>query len=336
MNQELICIESTPALISVNYEEIKEGLLREVKKYDVVVTEDTVKDAKKLATKLNATKNYINTRFKEEITKASAPLLKADEEKKELAGICEEGRQKILVQIAKFDEKTREVARELLAAERESAWQKHGVNDEFRRAEYSDLAIVSAVTKSGNLAASARESLAARIRDDKALQEQTERRLLVLENQSYKAGLTAPLTRDHVNFFLFSDDATYENELKRVLAAEVDRQKKSEEAMRERMDREQKARQKESEQQQEPPSAGPVPADNGPAPVEVSAAEPAPEATRGQPSSTVITCEFHVDVDPAVSEADIKQKFIDKMREAGFTTLASVTVTRQQPTTEAA
>jgi hypothetical protein len=75
--------------------------------------------------------------------------------------------------------------------------------------------------------------------DDKGAENRTKMRLLELENQSYKAGLKAPLTRDHVATFLFATDEEYQQRLDAMLQSEVRRQEQAEAHLRAQMAQEQ-------------------------------------------------------------------------------------------------
>lgn len=249
--QELIYVSAVPAKLAVNFDELKKHLERELERYAVVVTVDTVADAKKLATELNKTAGVIDTRRKDEVAKVSGPIKAFDAQMKELVELCKGGRQKILDQVKRFEDETRAALGELLHKRRAELWAELGVDGEFQRAETGDLILLTGITAKGNLAAAVAAKLEARVRDDKALQDRTKMRLLELENQSYKAGLAAPLSRDHVEPFLFADDASYGAELNRILDAEKRREAEAEARMRERLEREarQKAQQEQAEQE---------------------------------------------------------------------------------------
>ncbi|MDX2349140.1 MAG: DUF1351 domain-containing protein [Porticoccus sp.] len=329
MKTNLIQIESVPARLQVNFDEIKKHLSVELEKYDVVVTADTVKEAKSLATELNATKKVINTRRKEEVATASEPVRQFDDSMKELVSMCETGRQKILGQVERFEDVTRKKALDLLHAHREQMWEQLGVDQEFRKATYDDLATLAAVTGKGALASSAKTKLNDRIGEDKAAQDQTEVRLLVLENQSYKAGLVSPLTRDHIAVFLFSPDEVYQVELDRVLAAEVTRQEESEKILRKKID---------EEKPQEEPATAPLDQEA----VEVGHTAEVTNIATLQPKAAVektnalpldagnvrclISCQFEIQVDRKVPIEAIKKKFMEKMTEAGFTSMVSLSL----------
>lgn len=238
--QELIAVESRPAVLDVNFQEMKAHLQRELKKYDVVVTHDTVGDAKKLATELNQTANVIDQRRKDEVAQVSEPIRAFDANMRELVTLCKDGRQKILDQVKRFEDEARRRVSDLLHVHRDRLWAEYKVQPEFRNANYDDLVLLTSMTAKGNLAKSAADKLEAYVRDDKEVQDRTGMRLLELENRSYKAGLSAPLTRDHVHRFLQADDETYERELLRILDAEILREEQAQQRMREQIEREQR------------------------------------------------------------------------------------------------
>lgn len=368
--KELIHIESTPAILSVNFEALKKHLNKELERYDVVVTSDSVKDAKALATELNTTKRLIDTKRKEEVAKASEPVKQFDSSMKELVAMCEDGRQKILSQVQRFEDETRELAGKLLDEERTKIRANLNIDPEFYKAEFDDLILITSVTGKGKLTASARTKLEQRVAEEKSLQDQTERRLLMLENQSYKAGLASPLTRDHVNTFLFRDDAGYQAELDRIIASEIERQKSAEAALRKKFEAEQERERENERQKQElvaresaqaaeetKPQPDPLPfADpvktafdivegkTDTAPVdfdsfehdELAAEEPAAQQTAPAAKNNAgtvtchIVCSFEVQVDPAAPEGLIEQKFMERMQQAGFQSLVSVQVRKQK------
>lgn len=340
--QELIAINNTPALVEVNFEELKKHLAAELQKFDVVVTQDTVKDAKALATELNATKREIAKRKKEEYDRATAGANQFKDSMKELESMCEEGRQKLLAQVQKFEDETREAAAKLLQEKRAALWESTGVSEEFRRAEYSDLVNLSAVTAKGNLAASARTKLEQRVAADKALQDQTEMRLLKLENQSFKAGLSAPLNRGHVEHFLFAGEDEYNQKLDALMQSELQREEVAQQRMRDQMEREQQEKERqeklrlEREQRQQAaeqpkPETVQAPEPQRPEPEQAQASEPQ-QTERPEPGKVPVTvqCTFVVSVASHVTDAAIEKELRAVMERAGIKTLDTVQVFREQ------
>ena len=186
---DALTVDSVPAVIDTNYEAVRAQLETEIAKYDIVVTVDTVKDAKAMATQLNKLKGEIATRRKEEVAKASEPVRAFEAKVKSLEAMCEDGRQKILSQVAAFEEVTLKVAAEELAKYLAESYAKQGVTDEFQTAKVDDLVKLGALTATGNLTKGAREAVAARVGECQIQQQRTALRLSQLENESHRAGL---------------------------------------------------------------------------------------------------------------------------------------------------
>lgn len=316
---EKMKVSNTPAVVDVNFDVLRDSLAAELKKYEVVVTADTVKDAKALATDLNKTKTAIDKRRKEEVAKASEPVKAFDAKMKELVQMCEAGRQGLLTQIDKFESETRNLAQQKLAEAREALWEECGVLDEFKRAEFDDLIKLTSLTGKGVLTSKALGELRNRVNDDLRIQERTRMRLMDLENQSYKAGLAAPLTRDHVIHFLNADDETYEAEVQRIIQVELGRQHEAEVRERERLNREQSIQA----------------AVKTPEPVEPEVAvEPAAEAPQSisedQPVNGLVrvsvTAVFTLDVPGHVTEGQISNKLKAQLKDAGFNTMPDISI----------
>lgn len=318
--QDLIAIDSAPARLEANFEEVKAHLERELERYKVVVTADTVGDAKKLATELNQNAQEIDRRRKAEVAKVSEPIRQFDERMKELVTMCKDGRADIQAQVKRFEDETREQAAKILESTREDLWAEREVEPEFRRAEYEDLVKLTALTAKGNLAKSARESLETRVRDDRALQDKVKMRLLQLENASYRAGLHAPLTRSHVEHFLFADDAAYEERLEELLRVEVARQEEAERVSRQRWEKEQ-ARAEETAAAEAP--AAPEPETLQPPEPE----EPPPDPGPGK-VAWVVTARFDVSAPDHVQADAIENKLRGLLENAGITSLSAIEVRR--------
>lgn len=316
MNTDLITIKTSPAAIDANFEKAESHLKKELKKYDVVVTLETLPGGKQLATELNKTATDIDKKRKEAVAEASAPIKLFDAKMKSLVDLCKNGRVKILEQIKVFEDKTRREVEDLLLDLRAELWRKYDVKEEFTRAEFDDLIILSNITATGSLAKKAKTELEQRVNADKQKQDMIERRLLVLENESYKAGLSAPLTRVHVNSFLFAEDETYSRMLAEMIESEKQRQIVTEEAVRQRTLREQ---QQDQVKQQ---------------PVTAKAAEPAseekpayvkPAAPVGQVMH-VIQATFEVPVPENIDVSRVVAKLKAVMEDAGITTLKEIKV----------
>lgn len=236
---ELVLLKSHPANIKFNLQEYREGIRTELKKYDLVVTVDTVKDAKALAADLNGQAKSLKDRFKEAAALVTKPV---DDLALEVADIVTEildSKEKLTAQIKKFEDARKVTIRTIIEAKRLELWDKLEVQEEFRNAPIDKLVKLTAVTDKDNLTAATLRDLQSLIDTNRRLQDQTEKRLLMLENQSYREGLKAPLTREHVESFLFADDVPYNANLAKMFMSELKRQKATEEATRKQVAEEQ-------------------------------------------------------------------------------------------------
>lgn len=329
--KDIIKIENQPACLDVNFEAVKKHLATELARYDVVVTQDTLKDAKALATELNQTRQQFEKRRKEEVAKASEPVKAFDEKMKELAKMCQDGRTKILSQVEKFENETRAIIQKLLEELRAQLREEINILPEFHKAEFDDLVILSSLTGSGKLTKKAIDTLTGRVNEEKSLQDQTRLRLVELENQSYKAGLSAPLTRDHVAHFLFTTDEAYQAELERIIGAELKRQEQAEIAARQRILREQEV---EAQVQASQPAKQPEPVQEAkPEPIAAPKSEPVVESKPAAQGTewVAVVAEFSIEVPSSFSDERIKSKLLEQMKAAGFKSVPEVKVHRANP-----
>lgn len=222
---DTLTVKTVPAVIDSDYESFRAYLGAEIAKYDIVVTEDTVKEAKVLATKLNKVKGELASKRKAEVAAASEPVRAFEAKVKELEAMCEDGRQRILSQVSAFEAATLMLAEIELKGFLVDCYQSQGVSDEFQTATVDDLVKLGALTGTGKLAKAARESVIARVGECQIKQSRTALRLSELENLSHRAGLHSPLTREHIEGILFEENTdVYNALLARLVGRELDRQ----------------------------------------------------------------------------------------------------------------
>jgi len=317
MKQELISVTTLLPTLDADFEAAEAYLKKELENYDVVVTLKTLPGGKELAKELNKTVTLIDAKRKEAVAEASAPIKEFDTKMKHLVSLCKEGRVKILDQIKVFEDETRLKIESLLGVYRSELWQQHEVKEEFLSAEFDDLIILSNLTKAGSLAGKAKSELEKRVNADKQKQDMVERRLLLLENASYKAGLLAPLTRVHVNSFLFADDESYNEQLDKIIASEIERQEVAAEAVRQRTIKE--AEQDKPAETVATEQAAPAPA------VEEKPAYIKPAAPVGH-AVHVIQATFEVPVPDNIEVSRVVAKLKSVMIDGGITTLKEIKV----------
>lgn len=225
---DTLTVKTVPAVIDADYESYRDYLKTEIAKYDIVVTEDTVKDAKALATKLNKVKSEIADKRKAAVAAASEPVKAFEAKVKELETMCEDGRQRILSQVSAFESATLKLAESELKGFLVDCYRSQGVTEEFQTATVDDLVKLGALTGTGKLAKAARDAVIARVGECVNKQQRTALRLSQLENQSHRSGLHSPLTREHVAGILFCvDEGEYQSNLENLINRELERQKET-------------------------------------------------------------------------------------------------------------
>lgn len=352
MNQDLIDIKTVPATLDINFEALKSALQTDLQKYDIVVTADTVADAKKLATDINKTAQVLKQRQKEAVDEASQPIEAFKSQIKDLVKLCDDGRQRLLQQVKTFEDKTRAECRTQLQQRRADLWEDLGVHDHFRKAEVDDLVILSNLTTKGYLTAKAKGEVDARCKADLALQDQTRRRVMELENRSWKAGLDSPLTRDHVAAYLYQEEETYQRETDRIIEAEVKRQASAKAAERQRIEQEREAeeaakreRQIQEEQRRKREQQAASQKESDAQAMKRAAAQNGQSQERTQvnggrtePAGIIqddeamvwasVSVTFVVQVPERVTDAQIESQVRGKMRAAGFESNPEVSISR--------
>jgi len=330
-------ITQQPAVLSFDYESFKADLEKRLELYRTVVTADTVKEAKETATELNKLKTNLDTRRKQAIAYVSAPIKEADSQMKDCIQLVADGRKDILDQVAKFDQARLAGLQDELTQRRDRLRAGASIQPEFYGAasDLSDLVKLGNLTPKDRLTAKATQAVAERVNSELKLQQTVERRLLELENASYRAGLAAPLTKAHVEHFLYADDETYTAKLDELLQAEVERDRKSREAI---------ARDAERQAQVKPepePEPAPEPAAADTQPVEQTTQpahgeyQPQPQTeAKPQGAQAGKSEQFHMTVTmtatlPAgLTEAEIERQFRAFIEKGGNTKVDFMTVMR--------
>ncbi len=232
-NKQSLSVAATPPAFSHNLPVIKKQVEGYLASYDFVVGEDGVKDAKAAAGELKKMADMLDTLRKEKVKEVSAPIAAFEAEVKEIHGMILSSRSAILDQVAKFEAETKEKIKGLLRAELDSLWAAFGVEGEFRKAQYTDLILLSSITNGGRPTKKATDALKERVMADKAIQDMVSMRLMTLKGRSFEAGLKVPLERHNVEHFLLDKD--YDEKLNQLLVAEFKRQQETERHLAEQL-----------------------------------------------------------------------------------------------------
>lgn len=224
-------ISATAIVITDNFEQLKAGLIEQIKLYEIEVTDDNLADAKKMATELNKLSTAINRIKIDKAKEFAAPIEEFKKKAAELVDIVQAGREKILKQVEAFDLRVIRMATSLLADERASLFEAMAVKPEFQTAKIESLAIKSNLTAGGQLTKAAKDKLAEMVAADRAMQETVESRFANLQAIAERAGLVG-LPESLVAAFIREPEATYSEKLNKLIDTEIKRQKDLEEKIR--------------------------------------------------------------------------------------------------------
>lgn len=224
-------ISATAIVITDNFEQLKAGLIEQIKLYEIEVTDDNLADAKKMATELNKLSTAINRIKIDKSKEFAAPIEEFKKKAAELVDIVQAGREKILKQVEAFDLKVVKMVTNLLTDERISLFEAMAVKPDFQTAKIESLAIKSNLTAGGQLTKAAKDKLAEMVAADRAMQETVESRFANLQAIAERAGLVS-LPESLVATFVREPEAIYSEKLNKLIDAEIKRQKELEEKIR--------------------------------------------------------------------------------------------------------
>lgn len=134
--------------IKHNILSMKEDVIQELVKYDFVVTEDTVIEAKRTMAKLNKIKVSINEKCKEYLIEIEKPIKDLKLDIKDALLLIDNGRFKISSQVSKFEDIKKDKIREIIENEKVFICSQNNIDHNLISIE--GLVGLSAVTTSKN------------------------------------------------------------------------------------------------------------------------------------------------------------------------------------------
>jgi len=219
-------VESTPPSISSNFEAIREQLAVELESADIVVTQETLADAKKKATEINRLGTEIDTRRKEAVRSMSYPIKEWEQQAKSLVAMCVEARAKITRQVDRFEAETLAIVRDLMQRALQEWLDEASVRDEFRVPLPERVEKLSYLLASGKLSAAGRKEVERIGADCLSWQQAVDIRLAALEGECMEAGLEVPLGEEQVRGILDLPDPEYQERLARLIEHHAEVQRK--------------------------------------------------------------------------------------------------------------
>lgn len=353
-----ITVQYTPATIVANIKEIAADVTASLEKYKgIVVTVDTAPDAKKQLAEINKSKASISSVRIATTKKHASGLDDFIGAMKELESLHDEPAEQIKTQVERFEDERRELVKTILQNCLDDFRDELDVLPEFRAETITDLVKLTAITPADRPTAASKSAIESRARGELEWQREIDTRLMSLELESHRAGVVPPLTRAHVESFLYCADDDYARHLNGVIQAEKARQTEIEAAAIQKRNAEieaQQAAEKAAEEkliaeqaEAEPEADAPVvqPYMN-PAVVELARAPvtqdwadlddeedefhiPLPTAARTKSNRPVVTCSFMPDIDASLyTDSEIQDSLIAALERAGFKSILEISVNR--------
>jgi len=313
-----IAVKSKPAVITANFDQLRAALSKELQRYDVKVTKETVAEAKKLCTELNKTRQHIATVRKEQAAIASEPVRQFEEQMKSFELDVESSRVNLKKQVEFFEEDRKILIAKKLLEYKIECIEQIGLREEFQKIDHTHLIILSSFTDKDNLTAKAKTGIEDLVKGAKDAQDNVDRRLLELENKCLRAGLHEPLEKEHVSHFLFADDESYSTKLEQLITVEIERQTRAESA-------------RNAKQQEFNAARANAETDRAVEIIHAGAAsirhheQPKAEPVNGKIRLTV-NCQFEIEVKEGTAPNAIESAYRKRLKEAGFKTLSNVTI----------
>jgi len=174
---ELLKVETTLPTIKANFDVVKQQLIDGLKTYDVIITAETVKDGKAMASEINKIKKAIKDQEKKALEDILGPGNEFKEKIKELMDLAEEAREKITSQVTAYEEATKLEIQKKVKAFLTEEIEKAELRDPFFLVDSLDLVKLTAVTKTGNLTSATINAIKGRVADKKNLQLEEDARI---------------------------------------------------------------------------------------------------------------------------------------------------------------
>lgn len=222
----LVLLEENKKIVVLNTEHdaILNHIENELKanKYNSIVTMDNFSDMKESSLELGKISKAIS-RFR--IDKKDSEMEDInlfDANFKSYCALIDAKQSVIKKGLDVFEAETRKQILEVCTKYLVEQYKEKDLRVEFRIIDISDMTLSKYATKTMSIAKQGKDEIDKRINEKLALQNKVDLRLSNLENICLRAGIE-PLTIEHIQGFLFNDDASYQVKLDNLINSEIKR-----------------------------------------------------------------------------------------------------------------
>lgn len=153
-----LIVRSNFEIVECNFDDLEKKLKEKIaEQYDIVVTEDSVKEAKKIKAELNKGKKALEQVWKDKKAEMEAPIKTLNERAKQVFALCDEASEKINIQICKFEETKKRMAVTLCEGYKNQVCELKGIDP--NSIDVSSFSNLGYVTEKGALSSSGKQAV---------------------------------------------------------------------------------------------------------------------------------------------------------------------------------
>ncbi|RBQ31398.1 hypothetical protein CRU92_06380 [Arcobacter sp. FW59] len=230
--------------LNANMEQLENAVIKELEKdeYNSVVTMSNFKDMKETSLFLGKVAKQISDFRIAKVKEETTDIKLFEDSLKKFTNMFKSKQETIKQGLDVFEEETRIQIKAVSKAYFDDYSLEVGLSDEFKNINLDDMTQTGFMTASGSISKKGKEEVEKRVQVQLNLQNKVENRLMMLENQCLKAGIE-PLTKQHIQGFIFDDDDTYMRNLNMLIESELRRveqiKAKQEQELRKKIEAEQ-------------------------------------------------------------------------------------------------
>ncbi|WP_192483196.1 MULTISPECIES: DUF1351 domain-containing protein [Cysteiniphilum] len=144
-----------------NMDAVKASIQEAIKKYDVVVTDDSVKDAKQMMANINKDKKSFSDKYKDFLGIIEKPIKSFKERCKDIESLYDDARNRLKVQVDKYEVEKLERIKFIVSEYRNILCDEKSID--HRAITIDDLIMLTAVTSSNTVSAKTKQAIEQRV-----------------------------------------------------------------------------------------------------------------------------------------------------------------------------
>lgn len=211
--------------LNKNMEVLKEAVISELEKdeYNSIVTMDNFSAMKESSQFLGKVAKQISDFRIAKVKEETEDIKQFEDSLKEFTNMFNSKRDDIKKGLDVFEEQTRQRVKEVCTKYFNEYAYSVQLKEEFaNKVNLEDMILTGYATATFSISKKGKEEVERRVNIQLNLQNKVENRLMQLENECLKAGIE-PLTKQHIQGFLYVDDEEYQIKLRNLIVSEIER-----------------------------------------------------------------------------------------------------------------